>query len=801
MSKNKRHKVYIYPKDIYAKLEFDKVIDVIRDLCSSILGKNLVDRIRPSAESKLVANWMKQLEEFSTLIATEVSFPVEDYLDLGPEIDRLKLANSVLSSEELFRIYKVLVSILSITLFFKDKEEELPSLYAVIAELDFKTDILNSIKKIMDENGQIRSNASAELIRIRRDTNAKFKELNRVFNSVMATCKKAGYLTPEQESTKGGKRVLSVLSEYKRKVTGLILDESGSGRITFIEPQETLQINNDLTELRMQEKREIYRILKNISEQIRPICPDLKSFNKIMGIFDFIRAKALFGKKIDGIVPLISEEKLIHLIDARHPVLYLINKAQQKEVVPMSLHLDSENTLLVISGPNAGGKSVSLKTVGLIQLMFQCGIPIPAEPGTELGFFTSFMVDIGDEQSLENDLSTYSSRLKNMKYFVQFADKRTLFLIDEFGSGTDPAFGGAIAEAILADLNKKVSFGVVTTHYTNLKVFASKQNGIINGSMAFDKKNLSPLYQLEIGKPGSSYAFELAEKSGLSKDILKGAKEILDKDVQEFDVLLSTLQSEKQELIKKDKTLIIKQKELEELKKAYKAQKDQILKNKQELKLEYQQKAQAMLDDINKKFENMVRKWNEDKNDKSVLRTFKDSVEQERKKLKEGINTVKSEIQSRETIGKIELGATVKLMSGSQQGTVIDVKNNKVTVSFGDLKTTVKKNELIVIEKKKTIKVDRDYKRQMDVIREKTSFDSSIDLRGKYPDEALRELDKFMDKALMVSADKVRIVHGKGTGTLRNVIRKSLRQYNSVDTYENELPEFGGDGITIVTLK
>lgn len=351
MSKNKRHKVYIYPKDIYAKLEFDKVIDVIRDLCSSILGKNLVDRIRPSAESKLVANWMKQLEEFSTLIATEVSFPVEDYLDLGPEIDRLKLANSVLSSEELFRIYKVLVSILSITLFFKDKEEELPSLYAVIAELDFKTDILNSIKKIMDENGQIRSNASAELIRIRRDTNAKFKELNRVFNSVMATCKKAGYLTPEQESTKGGKRVLSVLSEYKRKVTGLILDESGSGRITFIEPQETLQINNDLTELRMQEKREIYRILKNISEQIRPICPDLKSFNKIMGIFDFIRAKALFGKKIDGIVPLISEEKLIHLIDARHPVLYLINKAQQKEVVPMSLHLDSENTLLVISGP------------------------------------------------------------------------------------------------------------------------------------------------------------------------------------------------------------------------------------------------------------------------------------------------------------------------------------------------------------------------------------------------------------------------------------------------------------------
>ncbi|MFK7906425.1 MAG: endonuclease MutS2, partial [Chitinophagales bacterium] len=533
----------LYPGELYTKLEFDKVLELLTEKCYSPLGKQLVRKMRIQNDPERIERLLAQVADFKQLLMVEEKpFPTHNYLDLKKEIDLLRIENSVLNEEQLFRIFKVLQTVFEISRYFgaegDEKRELYPALMAILKDLNFQKDLLHQIKNVIDENGKIRSDASKELLQVRRAINVQYGDLQKKFNAVISEFKKKNWLAETVESIRNGRRVLAVKAEHKRKFRGIVHDESNTGSITYIEPDSTLQISNAIVELQQAEKREIYRILMQLTEFIRERVDDLAHYQKLLGVIDFIRAKGQLAWDMDAHKPYISSTKTIEIYNARHPLLLLKNKAEKKETVPLNFELSLANRILVVSGPNAGGKSVMLKTVGLLQLMLQSGMLVPANDHSVMTIFRNIFVDIGDEQSIENDLSTYSSRLKNMRFFVDHVDAKTLLLIDEFGSGTDPALGGAIAETILERLNKKFCYGIITTHYSNLKVFATDTPGIVNGAMAFDYRTISPLYRLEMGKPGSSFAFELAQKSGLRKDIIAEAKKRVDAEYKEFDELL-----------------------------------------------------------------------------------------------------------------------------------------------------------------------------------------------------------------------------------------------------------------------
>jgi len=589
-----KRKVFLYPKNLFEKLEFDYVLDTVRSYCNSVLGTLQVAEVKPLADKAEIETWLRQVTEFKLLIENEEPFPTVNYHELSAEIDRLKLEGAVLSENELFRIYQFLKTVNMLFHFFEKRMELYPTLFKVIAPYTFNKSLINTIKDIVDDEGRIRSNASVELQRIRKQSTAKYQEADRKFKSIMNQYAGYGYLTDDRESIRGGRRVLSVLSENKRKIPGLILDESATGRTTFIEPEAVMQINNDLMELQQAEKREIYKILKKITVTIRPHIDYLKLFQTLVGRYDFINAKALFARSQAAIAPELLSEKRMDFRNAFHPVLLMINKDKKKPVVPLTMELDDENRFMIVSGPNAGGKSVALKTVGLLQLMTQCGFLIPVDEGSKTMVFKQLFVDIGDEQSLENDLSTYSSSLTNMKHFTTFADTKTLVLIDELGSGTDPSVGGPIGETILEQLFKKQAFGVITTHFSNLKIWGSKTEGVLSGAMKFDQIHLLPTYQLSVGKPGSSYAFELAQKIGLPKKLIEKSKQKMDQGIRKFDELLNKMESDKQKLAAKEKELDVQTNKCNKLIKDYEVKKEKLLQNRQQIKEEYQKKAQRI---------------------------------------------------------------------------------------------------------------------------------------------------------------------------------------------------------------
>ena len=804
--KKNRNRTSLYPKDIFEKLEFDKVQELLLSKCRSPLGKRYVERMKWIFDAEEIEELLRETAEFKQLeMFEEHPFPAENYLDVSEELKLLAVNNSVLNESQFFRLYRVLEQIHAVFRYFEgsesDRKERYPSLFSFIADLSFNKMALRLIKDIIDKDGKVRSDASKELVRIRRAIQSCYRDLDRKFNAIIADYKKKGWLSDTVESIRAGRRVLSVTSEHKRKVNGIVHDISGTGSTSFIEPEATLQINNEIVELQQAERQEIYRILKQLTIEIRPFAEDFKEYQTILGIYDFVRAKALFAIDTNSHQPRLSDDKSVEIFNARHPLLLLKNKNEKKETIPLNMHLSLANRLLVVSGPNAGGKSVMLKTVGLMQIMLQTGMLVPCNDNSIMNIFQKIFADIGDEQSIENDLSTYSSHLKNMRFFTENANAKTLILIDEFGSGTDPALGGPIAEAILEQLNSKFCYGVITTHYSNLKVYATETAGIFNGCMTFDHRNLSPLYKLDIGKPGSSFAFELATKSGLSQRIIDRAKSKVDSSYKQFDELLTNLQREKQAVLTRETALSKQEQKLKNLIAQYEKKTETLDKQKQKIILETQEKAQDYLQETNKRFEKMVQEWKENKGEKKIVKQIKTELEQDRNKVEQTIEKLQDQIYYKDIKVPVTKGVYVRLFNGKEVGEVLELRRNQAIVEFSGLRTHVPLKKLVVVEKVEPPKENPAYKSSLyNSLQARSEFESTIDVRGMRRDETLKKVEDFVDKALIYNIDELKIIHGLGDGILRKSIRDMLRKVRAVKSVHDEEPQYGGSGVSIVEL-
>lgn len=794
----------LYPRDIYEKLEFNKILDLLCTKCLSPMGIGRVQAMRLQTDAVLITKQLQQTHEFKQLILyEEQAFPTDNYLDLKNELTLLGLGNSVLSEEQFFKVAKVLRTIGAVAQYFaeaqKQRRENYPEICQITDKISLSKALVGHIKAVLDDNGKVRTEASKELSTIRRAIQNTYRDLEKKFNGLLAEYRRAGFLSDTEETMRNGRRVLAIPSEHKRKIRGIVHDISGTGQTVFIEPEETLHINNELIELHQAERNEVYRILRELTDKMRPFKPELEGYQKLLGLIDFIRAKALLAQDMNAAMPRLSSDKSMELFNARHPLLYLKNKAGGKKIVPLNLHLNIAERILLVSGPNAGGKSVLLKTVGLLQIMMQSGLLVPAADHSLMCIFRNIFVDIGDEQSIENDLSTYSSRLKNYRYFTDFANAKTLLLIDEFGSGTDPVMGGAIAETVLEALNKKFCYGIITTHYANLKVMATRTKGIFNGCMLFDGNNLQPLYKLDVGKPGSSFAFELAVKSGLNPQLISVAKEKMDINYKEFDELLASLQREKHEIQERERIVAAKESDLTALISQYKEKYGELEKKRKQILLETEQKALNDLQETNRKFDTMLREWGENKGDKALVKQIKSEIERDKQEKSQVIETLKDGIYYRDSKAVAQQGAFVRLRDGHEIGIVLELRKDQALVEFEQLRSHIKLRDLVVVEAVKP--KEHRSKSVYTNLEERSKFETGIDIRGMRRDEALTAVENLIDRALIFNVHEVKIIHGIGDGILRRSVRELLRKYTAVSSVNDEELQYGGAGVSIVALK
>lgn len=794
----------LYPPNLDQKINFVKIKDLLKVECTSSLGQDYVDKVAFSSDYNLVQRLLDQTEEFRQILIAGEVFPNSNFTNLFPFLEKAKLEGAFLDQEEFYEVKLALQTLRGCVTFFQNHEEKYPTLSALLGLLlDLDMNLLKAIDLIIDEKGKIRSNASKELQLIRTQLLYEEGRLRKVMERIFKEARAKG-LTPEDASMtiRGGRMVIPVAAENKRKLRGFIHDESATGQTVFMEPEEALDINNEIRDLEYMERREIIRILMRLTDQLRPAIPALRKATNFLGLMDFIRAKAKFAQKTDSCKPELVKERTLSWTGARHPILEMALKSQGKKIVPIEIKLGGHERLLVISGPNAGGKSVTLKTVALLQYMLQCGLLIPVHPDSKSSLFDNFFIDIGDEQNLENDLSTYSSHLMSMKHFTQFANKKTILFIDEFGTGTEPQFGGAIAESILLSLNKLGAFGVVTTHYGNLKQVANKNQGLVNGAMRYDVDRLEPIYQLEIGKPGSSFALEIASKIGLSKDILAYAKEQIGEERVRYDRLLTQLENEKnqysgllRDVKEKDRLLQVRLKEYNQLKETLELTKKKYI---QEAKLE----AKFLLDQTNKKIEATIREIREGNAAKEVTKQVRQELEEFKKEVKPEKTVVKDpEIQV--IGGKIDPGDWVRLKDNGAVAQVVGIKNKDVEITIGDLKSNVKLSRLEKISKTEVKKEQKAlaYRGNYNTNSKMMDFSPNLDLRGKRGEEILALIQTFIDEGYMLGVKNLRIVHGKGDGILREITRNLLRSMPPVGKMEDEHADRGGAGVTLVTLK
>ncbi|MEM0992275.1 MAG: endonuclease MutS2 [Bacteroidota bacterium] len=789
-------------KDIYEKLEFDKLLKRVEADCLGALGVERIRNTQIATDVRLIRKHLKQVQEYKSTIDNDDRFPVRNYEDISEDLRMLNLEGFVLPEESLQRINVVLRQMHDIFMFFYlSRQKTYPNLHRIIRDYELDEGLIKAIEKVIDEEGNIRPDASPELKKIRRLVGSKERELDKVFRGVINDYRKQGWLSDNVESFRNGRRVLSVPAEHKRKIRGIIHDESTTGRTAFIEPERVIDINNDLFDLATEEKKEIYRILRDLSAVLRPYVPQIQDYQQLIATYDVIQAKARLARSMNAEMPKIVPHPSLGIQMGKHPLLLLKNKDLGRETIPFDLTLFGQNRLLMLSGPNAGGKSITMKAVGLMQLMLQAGMLVPCDEISEFGVFQQFFADIGDQQSLEDDLSTYSSRLRNMRIFLENADENTLIVIDEFGSGTDPKIGGAIAEAILHELHQKKVFGVITTHYSNLKIYAFKTKGIVNGSMLFDKDTLSPTYQLKVGRPGSSYAFEIAQKSGLSSQILKYAKHRTGKNEKAVDQLLVDLQRERQELEERVRTAEERSKKLERLIKNYEVLHQDLEFRRKKVKLEAKQQELQQSARDNKQVERLVREIKEEKNlEKAKQLAAKVKQERERKAkevvhLKEEIYyKPKPNVQQR----PIKKGDFVRMKMGSATGYVQDVSKKEAIVQMGMMRMNIKLRDLELAKEPLDIRTTKSV--QTDMTESAAKFHNKLDIRGMRLEEALKMVEDFVDRALVSNADNLRILHGKGTGVLRKAVKRKLREYDAVEKMSHPAAEFGGDGVTLVSL-
>ncbi len=793
-----------YPQSIELKLEFNQIKELVAKKCISTLGQQYIDKIKFNNRHDIIEKMLWQVKDFKNLLETDLPFPNEHFHDVFPYFRKAKIEGMWLLEEELHKLKLTIQSFLQIAKYFRDRPEKYQYLHALLEGLLYNDLIVRRIERILDNEGVLRPNASPELAKISAKITDKEKEVRRRIQSIYDKGAKNNHIAEDLEITiRDGRLVLPVLAEFKRSIPGFVHDESNTGQTVYIEPTECFEMNNVIRELQIAYRRERERILLEITDQIRPEIPELEKNIQRMGLFDFIRAKALFAMDLDADLPAISKQPNMVLRNAFHPLLKLNHQKSKLSIVPLNIDLNLENRIAVISGPNAGGKSVCLKTVGLLQFMFQSGFLVPTSPDSEMCVFKDIMVDIGDEQSIENDLSTYSSHLLRMKYFTDFADGKTLFLIDEFGMGTDPQFGGPLAEAILNHINRKNSFGVVTTHFSNLKNFANNTKGLINASMLFDNDKLQPLYQLEMGKPGSSYAFEIATKTGLAQSIINYAKDRVGVKQKRVDDLLIEVEKEQKQVVDLRQRFAEKEAKANALLEKYASLKEEIEVNKKLLIKQAKQEALAIVTEANSKIEATIREIKQNQADTETQRKARTEIKETIQELKDFAKQeiIKEEKYAPKSIkGDINIGSSVMVIGQQSIGEVLEINKNKAVVAFGNLHTTVDLKKLQVVAKA----VEKELKKMSEGVNlndKMKDFSPELNIIGTRGDEAMRRLDLFIDDAYLLGVKQVRIVHGKGYGILRTLVRDSLNRNPLVSSVQNENIEFGGDGASIVMMK
>lgn len=796
--------MHFEPKDVYRKLEFDKIIELLEKEALTDMGRDELHQISPSIRFDEIDLQLREVREYKLALEKNDRFPLEIFADIRPDLRMLEIEGYTLQASSFQQILHILLLMRDIFKFFGagPKKEIYPKLYDIVRSLTFDDGLVRAIMGVFDEKGEIRPDASPELMRIRREVQHKVREMDGRFRQIIQEYRAKGWLSDTPESFRNNRRVLSVPAEHKRKIRGIIHDESDTGRTVFIEPEPVVEINNDLFDLEHEERREIFKILRDLSEQIRPYGGLILAYLQALIRFDVIYAKARIAMAMRANMPILKEKPIIGIRKGYHPLLYLKNKATNRKTVPFDLRLNAENHMLILSGPNAGGKSVAMKSVGLMQLMVQSGMLIPVHELSEVGVFRQVFADIGDQQSLDDDLSTYSSRLQNARAFMEKATPQTLVLIDEFGSGTDPKPGGSIAEAILQQLHRKGVFAVITTHYSNLKVFAFRNQGILNGNMHFDKDTLSPTYELKIGRPGSSYAFEIATKSGLPKDIIDFARTRTGSETAVDDILVE-LQAEKQELEERLRSVLDKEQSLERLIKTYDSLHQDLEVKRKRHKLDQKEFELRQSANTGREVEKLLKQLKEEKNlEKAQLLSAQ--FKQERAEKAREVDNINAEVVRMEeqntpsASGRpLAIGDFVRLRAGGATGRIETIKGQKAMVQLGELKVTVALRELLPAAE--PIK-QRSSMGHAD-LQATSTFESKIDLRGMSKEEAYKVLEKFVDNALLSNAAVLRILHGKGDGILRKFVKQKLREYgNNVSRVYHPEPENGGDGVTIVEL-
>jgi DNA mismatch repair protein MutS2 len=794
----------IYPNNFEQKIGFDQIRVLLKDLCISDMGIQFVDKIHFVSKPDVIKRLLDQVHEFVEILTIGKSFPGSDYFDLKDELFRIKTPGSYIEQEALFDLKSSLRTIQEILYYFKNSDtNKYTELKKLTSQIEFPSEILLKAEQIIDDKGDIRDNASSRLAEIRKDILQKQRKVNRETKKAFEQAQKAGYIPENSEITiRNGRQVIPLKAAEKRSIGGFIHDESATGQTVFVEPAGSFEANNEIRELENEERREIIKILTLFTNTLRPFIEELLAAYRFLGIIDFIRAKALFSIKINAKRPVISLDQSMNFIEAMHPLLYLSHKSQKKDIVPLDLSLDVTNRILIISGPNAGGKSVCLKTVGLLQYMLQCGLLVPTSPNSEFNLFSRLFIDIGDEQSLENDLSTYSSHLLNMKYFIKNANAETLFLIDEFGTGTEPQLGASIAEATLEQLNKKKAFGVITTHYSNLKLAAERLEGLQNGAMLFDTEQMRPLYILKIGKPGSSFAFEIAKKIGFPSFVLQNAKKKSGGKHVRFDQQLQQLETDKLAIDKKQKQLDSADETLSELVEKYTNLTKDLSKTKKQIIEDAKKEAAEILENSNKVIENTIREIKEAQANKEATKAIRRKLEENKIELKKE-KTEGEEPEMVETDDEISAGDFVSVLDTDITGELILIEDDEALINVNDIKLRISVDKLKKSLKKPGQKTKRSSSSSIinEINQKAAQFELSIDLRGKRSEEALYLLQKYIDEALLLSMKEVSILHGKGYGILRDNIREYLRNVDEVKHFEDAPLSMGGTGITRVYFK
>lgn len=818
----------IYPDNLEYKIGFDIVRKTLASKCSNPLGKAECESMTFSNNYKLIVNSLSQTNEYLSIIKSTNDFPNGLIFDLRESLLKIKAAGSFLTETELYQLGKTLVSAAEICDYFtEEKSAAYPLLKQIADSLLCFPEISRHIDSILDKFGNINDNASPELQQLRRKLLSVSSSVNGMMQRVISRYKQNGMLDKDcTPSIRDGRLVIPVAPMHKRAVKGIVHDESATGKTFFIEPEEIVEANNQIRELEADIHKEIVRILIMAADIIRPHLDDLTVFYQTIGVFDFIRAKALFANEIDATMPQISQKPEIEWYNAVHPVLFMTLSKLGKNVVPLSIQLDNKNHILLISGPNAGGKSVCLKTVGVVQYMFQCGILPPVYSNSHFGIFDNIFIDIGDEQSIENELSTYSSHLSNMNYFMRHSNSKTLLLIDEFGGGTEPQIGGAIAQAILKKLNDSGSFGVITTHYQNLKNFANETDGIVNGAMLYDRNLMQPLFQLSIGTPGSSFAIEIARKIGIPSDVISYAEDIVGSDYISMDKYLLDIARDRRYWQNKRQDVRLQRKKLETLVEKYETDIQKLVVERREIIKEAKSEAKEILSHSNASIENAIHEIKKVQAEKERTKEVRRQIDDLKKRLSTEGETVETSEKLKELSAKLDkrhkkrdkassspqikaeeplsVGDTVTVDGSNSVGEIIAIEGKNATVAMGLFKSKVPLSKL-----KKTIRKATAATQTASFVSSSTSdnmrsrqleFKQEIDVRGMRADEALQAVSYFIDDAVQFNIKQIRILHGTGYGILRQRIREYLNTVPDVKSYRDEHVQFGGAGITVVEL-